>query len=114
MSTPDRSIIVAVTTPLEPDLAARIAAVDDRLQVRYEPELLPPARFPGDHRGVEGFQRTTEQEVSWQRLLADAEVVLGVPGTPRKDLSSSCGRTPACGGCRPPEATRTSRCTAPG
>ena len=80
MSIPDRTVIVAVATSLEPELVAHIAAVDDRLEVHYEPDLLPPERFLGDHRGVSGFRRTADQEVRWQRLLGNAEVVFGLPG----------------------------------
>ncbi|MEO7124995.1 MAG: hypothetical protein ABI382_11025 [Nakamurella sp.] len=73
-------IMVTIATPLEAKFVTRIAAVDDRVDVRYEPELLPPLRFPGDHRGVDSFSRTVEQERDWQALLADAEVLFGIPG----------------------------------
>lgn len=49
--------VVLIATPLEVELVARIAAVDDRLQVRHEPELLPPLRLACDHRGGESFRR---------------------------------------------------------
>lgn len=80
MSTSDRRVIVAVATPLEPELVARIEAVDDRLEVRFEPDLLPPTRFPGDHRGVDGFWRTAEQEARWRRMMVGAEILFGLPG----------------------------------
>jgi phosphoglycerate dehydrogenase-like enzyme len=73
-------VVVAIATPLEAGLVAAIEAVDDRLAVRYEPDLLPPLRFPGDHRGVESFRRTAEQERRWRALLAEAEVLFGLPG----------------------------------
>ncbi|MGI8416009.1 MAG: NAD(P)-dependent oxidoreductase [Nakamurella sp.] len=44
--------VVVIATPLEAELVAGISAVDDRLQVRYEPDLLPAPRFVCDHRGV--------------------------------------------------------------
>ena len=34
MNSSDRQVIVAVATPLEPGLVTRIAAVDNRLEVR--------------------------------------------------------------------------------
>lgn len=77
---PDNRVVVAITTPLEAALVARIAAVDDRLQVRYDADLLPPLRFAGDHRGVESFRRSEEHERRWRTMLAEAEVLLGVPG----------------------------------
>lgn len=82
-------VVVAIATPLEPELVARIAAVDDRLQVRYKPDLLPPLRFPGDHRGVASFHRTPEQEKRWQVLLAEAEVLFGLPGDSPQGLADA-------------------------
>jgi hypothetical protein len=38
-------------TPLDAPLVDRIRTADQRLDVRYEPELLPPVRYPSDHRG---------------------------------------------------------------
>lgn len=77
---PTDKVVVAIATPLEPALVTRIGAVDDRLEVRYDADLLPPLRFPGDHRGVESFRRSHEQEHRWQTMLAEAEVLFGMPG----------------------------------
>ncbi|MEO6886207.1 MAG: D-2-hydroxyacid dehydrogenase [Jatrophihabitantaceae bacterium] len=71
--------VVAIATPLETELVARIEAVDDRLQVRYEPDLLPPPRFMCDHRGAASFHRTSEQNGRWRAMLAEAEVLFGIP-----------------------------------
>ncbi|WP_170133305.1 NAD(P)-dependent oxidoreductase [Arthrobacter livingstonensis] len=76
----ERRIVVAVAAAIEPQWVAAIKGVDDRLDVRHEPQLVPPPRFLGDHRGSDGFQRPQDQEVRWWRMLAEAEVVLGVPG----------------------------------
>jgi phosphoglycerate dehydrogenase-like enzyme len=48
--------------------------------VSFEPDLLPPPRFPSDHRGEPGFTRSASDEKRWQRLLSDAEVLYGFPG----------------------------------
>jgi len=87
MSTTTKPIAVAIATPLEPEFVERIAVVDDRLEVRFEPDLLPPARFRGDHRGVEGFRRTAGQEARWGQLLADAEILFGLPGDSPQTLA---------------------------
>lgn len=81
--------VVAITTPLEAKFVARIAAVDDRIDVRYDPDLLPPPRFPCDHRGVDSFSRTVEQERDWQAMLADAEVLFGIPGDSPEELADA-------------------------
>ena len=83
---PDRSgtvvdpVVVCIATPLEPELVAVIRSVDPRLEVVYEPQLLPPPRFPGDHRGVNAFRRSPEQEDRWRAMLSSAEVLFGLPG----------------------------------
>lgn len=47
---------VAIATPLEDHLTARIAAVPGD-EVHTDHDLLPPARYPGDHRGDPGCAR---------------------------------------------------------
>jgi glyoxylate/hydroxypyruvate reductase len=71
---------VLIASPLEPELAARIQAADDRAEVGYERDLLPPARYPGDHRGDPEFRRDHGAEARWRALLDRAEVLFGIPG----------------------------------
>lgn len=76
-------VIIAIAEPLEPELAARIAMVDSRLDVRYLPDLFPPLHSPYEQRRVDGFHRTEAQEIRWQRMLNGAEIVFGLPdGSP--------------------------------
>ena len=82
-------VVVAIATPLDAGLVARIQAVDERLDVRYQPDLLPPLRFPCDHRGVESFRRTGEQEMRWQIMIAEAEVLFGFPGDSATGLAEA-------------------------
>jgi phosphoglycerate dehydrogenase-like enzyme len=70
---------VVVATPLEPELVERLRAVDERLDVRFEPDLLPPPRFPCDHAGDPAWSRTAEQEARFTALVAGAEVLFGFP-----------------------------------
>ena len=70
---------VVIATPLEPELVERLRAVDERLDVVFEPELLPAPRWASDHIGDPGFARTPEQEARFTELVASAEVVLGYP-----------------------------------
>jgi len=70
---------VLIASPLEAELAARIQAADPRAEVLFEPDLLPPARYPGDHRGDPSFARDAEGEARWRALLDRAEVLFGVP-----------------------------------
>jgi phosphoglycerate dehydrogenase-like enzyme len=69
-------IRVLITSPLDPKLVERIAAVDPRLSVVYRPDLVGQARFPGDHSNP--VNRTEAQKAEWASLLAEAEVLFDI------------------------------------
>jgi phosphoglycerate dehydrogenase-like enzyme len=70
---------VVIATPLEPELVERLRRIDDRLDIAFEPELLPKARWASDHIGDPSFVRTPAQEARFSELVAGAEIVLGYP-----------------------------------
>jgi glyoxylate/hydroxypyruvate reductase len=70
---------VVIATPLEAELVDRLRSVDERLEILFEPDLLPTPRYPSDHAGDESFERTPEQEARFTGLVRGAEVVLGFP-----------------------------------
>jgi phosphoglycerate dehydrogenase-like enzyme len=70
---------VVIASPLEPELVDRLHEVDDRLDVQFEPQLLPPPRYPSDHHGEESFRRTPGQDERFNGLVAGAEVLFGIP-----------------------------------
>ena len=71
---------VMIATPLERELADRVAAADPRVELLFDPALLSPARYPGDHDGDPGFRRDPDGEARWRAMLDRAEVLLGIPG----------------------------------
>jgi phosphoglycerate dehydrogenase-like enzyme len=71
---------VMIATPLEAELAGRVAAADPRVELLFDPALLPPARYPGDHGGDPAFRRDPDGEARWRAMLDQAEVLFGVPG----------------------------------
>jgi phosphoglycerate dehydrogenase-like enzyme len=79
---------VLIASPLEAELAARIRAADPRAEVLFEPDLLPPPRYPADHRGDPAFRRDAQAEARWRSLLDRAEVLFGVPGDSAQDLAA--------------------------
>lgn len=79
MNTMTYKTIVAVAVPLEAELVERIRAVDPSVTVLYDPELLPPERFPADHSGDPGFRRTPEQEERYWDMLNSAQIIYGFP-----------------------------------
>ena len=68
-----------IATPVEAELADRLREVDERLDVRFEPDLLPQPRFPSDHVGDPSFERTPSEERRFSELVAGAEVLYGFP-----------------------------------
>jgi phosphoglycerate dehydrogenase-like enzyme len=85
---------VLIASPLEAELAARIQGADPRAEVLFEPELLPPARYPADHRGDPAFERDAEAEARWRALLDRAEVLFGVPGDSAEGLAEVANGLP--------------------
>ncbi len=71
--------VVAITSPLEPEWAERIAAAfPERVDLRYRPDLMPVPRFVADH-GDATFRRTPEQSALWREMLRDAEATWDFP-----------------------------------
>jgi hypothetical protein len=85
---PSRTLTVAVATPNDPELVEPIRAVAGGIEVLYEPDPLPPIRYPGDHRGVEWFCRDASAERRWQELPASAEMLFGLPGDSLSELAA--------------------------
>jgi phosphoglycerate dehydrogenase-like enzyme len=69
---------VLIASPLEPELAERIAAVDERIELVLDPTV-PPARYMGDIAGDPGYRPDPE-------LLAEAEALFGIPGASAQGL----------------------------
>jgi phosphoglycerate dehydrogenase-like enzyme len=76
---------ILIASYLEEEHVARIGAVDERLRVVYEPDLLRPPRYPADHTGSP-VERTPQQEQRWRELLAQADILFDFDQTHREDL----------------------------
>ena len=66
-----KPITIAITTPLETEHVERIRAVDPRITVLYEPDLLAKPRYHAAHAS---YERTPEQEERFLGLLSQADV----------------------------------------
>jgi phosphoglycerate dehydrogenase-like enzyme len=86
--------IVAIAVPLEAELVERIRAVDPSVTVLYEPDLLPPERFPADHAGDPDFKRTPEQEDRYWEMLGKADVLYGFPNESPSGLARIAKENP--------------------
>ena len=69
-----------IATPLEAEHVERIGTVaPGRIDLRYAPELLPPTRYRGDHRGDPAFRRSADDEARWSEMIAGAEILWDIP-----------------------------------
>jgi phosphoglycerate dehydrogenase-like enzyme len=66
-------LTVVIASYLEPEHVERIRRVDPRLDVVYEPALLPRPRYPADHTAP--LLRSPEDEARWRALLLRADVL---------------------------------------
>lgn len=73
---------LVISTPLEAEFVDRIARVaPNRIEIHYEPELLPPTRYQGDHKGIDNFERTPADEERWFHLISAADILFDIPPT---------------------------------
>jgi phosphoglycerate dehydrogenase-like enzyme len=76
----NRPVVIGITSPLEPEYVEQIRnAAPGRIEVRYEPDLLPPTLYVADHNGPKDWKHTPEQNARWEAMLADCEVVWDIP-----------------------------------
>ena len=67
-----------IASPVEAGIAARLRALDQRLEVIHEPDLLPVPEFPCDHKGVP-VVRTPDMQHRWEAGLAQSDILWGLP-----------------------------------
>ncbi len=81
---------VLIASPLEPELIARLTALDPRLEITYRPDMVGQPRYPADHHPP--VVRTAAQAAEWAALLAAAEVLLEVDGPSMTDFEARVPR----------------------
>ena len=93
MNDKNTRLVVVISTPLEQEQVDRIQAVaPDKLEVVFEPDLLPPTRYVADHKGRSDFRWTPEQESRWRGHIGRADILWDFPpaasdGTPGLELT---------------------------
>lgn len=65
---------LVIASFLEPEHVERIRAVDDRLDVRCDPGLLPRPRYSADHVGAP-LERSAADEKKWRAWLGAADIL---------------------------------------
>ena len=72
-------IRVAIAAPVPSGLTEFLLELEPRIDLRYDPEVLPPMRHPADFSGDPSYSRTPEQSRRYEELLVDAEALYGIP-----------------------------------
>ena len=81
-------LTLVIATPVEAELVERIRTQVPEVDVSFEPDLLPPPRYPSDHAGDPSFERSPDDEERFRSILSRADVTLGVPGDRPEGLRS--------------------------
>jgi phosphoglycerate dehydrogenase-like enzyme len=70
---------VAIAAPVPPDVPELLREREPRIELRYNPDVLPPMRHPADFDGDPSFTRTREQQRRYEELLDGADALYGIP-----------------------------------
>ena len=81
---------VLIATPMRPEDAERIAAVEG-VELSYLPDLLPTARWSSDPVGEGGVPF---DDPRWKHAFDHAEVIFGIPGNSGEGLVELARRAP--------------------
>jgi len=87
-------LTVAVAVPLEAEQVDLIRNVDPSVTVCYQPDLLPPERYPADHSGDPAFRRTAEQEDRYWSMVNSADILYGFPNESAAGLARVAAENP--------------------
>jgi phosphoglycerate dehydrogenase-like enzyme len=85
------ALVVMIACPLEREHIDRIRAVDSRIQLLYDADVLPRPRYVADHAGAP-MTRTPEQEARFLEMLGRAEVLFDFPSGHFRDLQAVAPR----------------------
>jgi phosphoglycerate dehydrogenase-like enzyme len=85
-------LVVLIASPLEKEHLDRIRALDPRIELLHDPDLLPRPRYVSDHTGAPTTSRTPEQEARFLEMLGRAEVMFDFDRAHMRDLPAVAPR----------------------
>lgn len=86
-----RPITIGIASQLESEFVEQIcAAAPDRIEVLYDPSILPPTRYVADHTGPANWVRTPDQQAKWEAMLAQCDVLWDLPYKEKKSVLELC------------------------
>jgi phosphoglycerate dehydrogenase-like enzyme len=91
---PANRLRAVVAAPLSEENAERVRRAEPRVDLVYEPELLPPMRHPADFDGDPDFHRSDEQQARFEALIDTAEALYGIPDVDPCALARTAAANP--------------------
>jgi phosphoglycerate dehydrogenase-like enzyme len=85
---------IMIASPLDAELVRAIAVASPDSEIDFDPGVLPPIRYPSDHRGPPEWRRSDEAEQRWRELLASADIMYGVPADTGAGLAAALPLAP--------------------
>jgi phosphoglycerate dehydrogenase-like enzyme len=85
---------VVMATPLDQELCDHIVALEPRINLVWEPNLMPPRRFATDYRGDPSFSRTPQQQQRYDDMIDSAEALYGIPDLSPRALQRTIAANP--------------------
>lgn len=82
-------VTVVISSYFEEEYVRRIREVDERLEVHYREDLVPPPLWPGDHVGPKDWQRSPRADEDFLAMLREAEVLYDFPRGHVEDLTKA-------------------------
>src|SRR5262249_20957265 len=82
---------VLIGSPLEAEHASRIAAADPRINLLYEPGLLPVPRYPCDHTGTPRNLDAPDL-AKWGDLRREADISFDFDWQAPEQIEANCPR----------------------
>ena len=89
--THDAALNVLIASPLEAEHADRIASADPRVNLLYEPDLLPVPRYPCDHTGT-ARDLGPAALARWAQLRAAADISFDFDWQAPGEIEANCPR----------------------
>ena len=96
-TSPSRSahrLRVVAAAPITEELVELVVSAEPRIEFVRDQSLLRPMRYPGDHSGPPGFERSGADQKRYDELVDTAEVLYGLPDESSTQLSRTVNANP--------------------
>lgn len=90
----DARLTVAVAAPLTQADSQRLTVLEPRITLLYEPDVLPPMRWPADFSGDPAWKRTTAQQTAYEAMIDSADALYGIPDVDPASLARTVRANP--------------------